>query len=66
MHKNLRDIVKDVLGGKAVTLKYLSQWGAGGRNEQATLNQYLELPEPATESVRCWRLLSFDTVDGNY
>lgn len=51
MHENLRDIVKDVLGGKAVALKYSSQWG-GGRNEQATLNQYLELPAPATESVR--------------
>lgn len=65
MHENLRDIVKDVLGGKAVALKYLSQWGKK-RNEQATLNQYLELPAPATESVRCWRLLSFDTADDNY
>lgn len=30
MRENLRDIVKDVLGGKAVTLKYLSQWAGGG------------------------------------
>lgn len=34
MHENLRDIVKDVLGGKAVALKYLSQWGGEEMNKQ--------------------------------